>query len=111
MVIGPFLRRESVLQLRNVARGPYESEARCTDRIRFEGTPAGYGEWCGGGSSAIRITTGIFSTWRAAGITCEHELFVTPIALLSLSALFILAGWYHHHVAVPIATWFNGLAA
>ena len=56
----------------------------------------------GAGSSAIRITTGIFSTWRAAGITCEHELFVTSIALLSLSAVFILAGWYHNHVAVPV---------
>ena len=65
----------------------------------------------GAGSSAIRITTGIFSTWRAAGITCEHELFVTSIALLSLSALFILAGWYHHHVAVPSATWFNDVDA
>jgi len=43
----------------------------------------------GAGSSAIRITTDIFSTWRAAGITCEHELFVTSIALLSLSALFL----------------------
>ena len=41
------------------------------------------------GHLAIRITTDIFSTWRAAGITCEHELFVTSIALLSLSALFL----------------------
>jgi hypothetical protein len=38
-------------------------------------------------------------------------LFVTSIALLSLSALFILAGWYHHHVAVPVATWFNDVDA
>jgi photosystem I P700 chlorophyll a apoprotein A1 len=65
----------------------------------------------GAGSSAIRITTGIFSTWRAAGITCEHDLFVTSIALLSLSAVFILAGWYHNHVAVPGATWFNDVDA
>ena len=28
----------------------------------------------GAGSSAIRITTGIFSTWRAAGVTCDHEV-------------------------------------
>jgi len=46
-------------------------------------------------------------TWPAAGITCEHELFVTSIALLSLSALFILAGWYYQHVTVPVATWFD----
>jgi hypothetical protein len=44
MVIGTILRRGSVLQLRNVARGSCESEARCTDRIRFEGTPTGYRE-------------------------------------------------------------------
>lgn len=56
-------------------------------------------------SPVVGFTTGIFSTWRAAGITCEHELFVTSLSLLSLSALFILAGWYHHHVAVPVATW------
>ena len=58
----------------------------------------------GAGSSAIRITTGIFSTWRAAGITCEHELFVTSIALLSLAALFILAGWYHNHIVVALSS-------
>ena len=56
----------------------------------------------GAGSSAIRITT---------GITSDHELFVTSIALLSLSALFLLAGWYHQHVAVPVATWFNDVDA
>jgi photosystem I P700 chlorophyll a apoprotein A1 len=76
----------------------YGSKALLQDTVNGE---------TGGGSSAIRITTGIFSTWRAAGITCEHELFVTSIALLSLSALFILAGWYHSHVAVPVATWFD----
>ena len=80
----------------------YGSKALLQDTVNGE---------TGGGSSAIRITTGIFSTWRAAGITCEHELFVTSIALLSLSALFILAGWYHHHVAVPVATWFNDVDA
>ena len=80
----------------------YGSKALLQDTVNGE---------TGGGSSASRITTGIFSTWRAAGITCEHELFVTSIALLSLSALFILAGWYHHHVAVPVATWFNDVDA
>ena len=38
-------------------------------------------------------------------------MVVHHIALLSLSVLFILAGWYHHHVAVPAATWFNDVDA
>ena len=33
--------------------------------------------------------TGIFSTWRAAGITCEHELFVTSIGFTSNTSLAI----------------------
>jgi len=39
----------------------------------------------GAGSGAIRITTDIFSTWRAAGITCEHDLVTSllpPIDVL-----------------------------
>ena len=44
----------------------------------------------GAGSSAIRITTGIFSTWRAAGITCDRDFINLTSGLLSLSAVSLL---------------------
>jgi len=65
MVISTFLRRESVLQLRMwlmdsprvkpAAQIVYGSKALLQDTVNGE---------TGGGSSAIHITTGIFSTWR-----------------------------------------------
>jgi photosystem I P700 chlorophyll a apoprotein A1 len=80
----------------------YGSQALLQDNVNGE---------TGAGSSAIRITTGLFSIWRAAGITCDQELFVGAISFLSLAALFIAAGWYHNHVAVPRANWFNDIDA
>jgi len=69
----------------------------------------------GAGSGAIRITADIFSTWRAAGITCEHELFVTSATCLNdvdailnhhLAAVIGLGSlaWAGHlvHVSLPV---------
>ena len=65
----------------------------------------------GASSGGIRITSGLFHVWRSVGITGQASLFVTAIGCLVLSAVFLVAGWYHHHLAVPSTGWFNDVDA
>ena len=55
----------------------------------------------GSGSTGLRITSGLFSVWRGAGVAGESQLFYGAVAFLALSIVFAFAGWYHNHVAVP----------
>lgn len=61
----------------------------------------------GGGFSAIRITSGFFHLWRAAGILSEAQLFDTAIVALVAGWLMLGAGWFHYHRSVPTLAWFN----
>jgi hypothetical protein len=49
--------------------------------------------------------------WRAAGLVSYEQLFVVSIAFLLASLVFVVAGWYHHHRAVPMTSWFNDVDA
>jgi photosystem I P700 chlorophyll a apoprotein A1 len=61
----------------------------------------------GGGFSGIRVTSGWFQLWRSAGIMNESELYWTAIGGLVMSALMLVAGWFHFHVASPKLRWFG----
>ena len=61
----------------------------------------------GAGTLGLRVTSGIFEVWRAAGITTHVCLFGLSVATLALGMIFFVAGWYHFHVAVPSDAWFN----
>jgi photosystem I P700 chlorophyll a apoprotein A1 len=61
----------------------------------------------GGGVYGIRITSGFFGLWRAAGIVNEDELYWTSIGGLLLSGTLIFAGWLHYHKFAPKIEWFQ----
>ena len=65
----------------------------------------------GSGSAGLRITSGVFSVWHGAGITCISQLFAASTGFLVLSVIFSVAGWYHHHLARPEGRWFNDTEA
>ena len=44
-------------------------------------------------------------------VSLAKRLFVTAIGCLVLSAVFLVAGWYHHHLAAPSSGWFNDVDA
>lgn len=61
----------------------------------------------GGGFSGIRVTSGWFQMWRSCGIVNETELYWTALGGLFMSALMMLAGWFHYHKAAPKLEWFQ----
>ena len=63
----------------------------------------------GGGFEGIRITSGLFHLWRAAGITNEFQLLVTAIGGLVMAALCLFAGWFHYHKRAPKLEWFQNV--
>jgi photosystem I P700 chlorophyll a apoprotein A1 len=65
----------------------------------------------GAGTSGVRITSGLFSAWRGAGITSAEQLFIMSLAFLGFGGVCLDAGWFHHHVAIPSPAWFNDIDA
>ncbi len=65
----------------------------------------------GSGTAGLRVTSGLFSVWRAAGISSQSQLFGASVAFLALAVLLLVAGWYHHHLAQPEGRWFNDTEA
>ncbi|GAB4211603.1 MAG: photosystem I core protein PsaA [Synechococcales cyanobacterium] len=63
----------------------------------------------GGGFEGIRITSGLFHLWRAAGITNEFQLLCTAIGGLVMAGLMLFAGWFHYHKAAPKLEWFQNV--
>ncbi len=63
----------------------------------------------GGGFEGIRITSGLFHLWRAAGITNEFQLLVTAIGGLVMAGLCLFAGWFHYHKRAPKLEWFQNV--
>lgn len=59
--------------------------------------------------TAIRITSGVFHVWRAAGLMTGDQLFIAALGSLVLSVLTVLGGWYHYHSILPNGSWFNDL--
>lgn len=65
----------------------------------------------GGGAAGVRVTSGIFQAWMAAGVSSTDQLFTISWAFLAFALLSLAAGWWHHHCAVPQAIWFNDVDA
>jgi photosystem I P700 chlorophyll a apoprotein A1 len=65
----------------------------------------------GGGFSGIRITSGWFGLWRACGIINETELYAVAFGGLIMSAIMLVAGWFHYHKAAPRLEWFQNAEA
>jgi photosystem I P700 chlorophyll a apoprotein A1 len=65
----------------------------------------------GANSAGIRVTSGVFSVWRASGLTSSEQLFTVSLAFCVAALAFLVAGWYHHHRAVPTSAWFNDVDA
>ena len=63
----------------------------------------------GGGFEGIRITSGLFHLWRAAGITNEFQLLCTAIGGLVMAGLCLFAGWFHYHKRAPKLEWFQNV--
>ncbi|MEN9204216.1 MAG: photosystem I core protein PsaA [Thermostichales cyanobacterium BF4_bins_65] len=63
----------------------------------------------GDGFEGIRITSGLFHLWRAAGITNEFQLFCTAIGGLVMAGLMLFAGWFHYHKRAPKLEWFQNV--
>ena len=63
----------------------------------------------GGGFEGIRITSGLFHLWRAAGITNEFQLLFTAIGGLVMAGLCLFAGWFHYHKRAPKLEWFQNV--
>ncbi len=63
----------------------------------------------GGGFEGIRITSGFFHLWRAAGITSEFQLLCTAIGGLVMAGLMLFAGWFHYHKRAPKLEWFQNV--
>jgi photosystem I P700 chlorophyll a apoprotein A1 len=63
----------------------------------------------GGGFEGIRITSGLFHLWRAAGITNEFQLLCTAIGGLVMAGLMLFAGWFHYHKRAPKLEWFQNV--
>ncbi len=62
-------------------------------------------------SAGLQVTSGIFQVWRAWGMTSGEQLFALAIGTLLFGLLMLVAGWYHHHRAIPNAAWFNDVDA
>ena len=65
----------------------------------------------GAGSSGMRVTSGAFQAWRAAGLVSSEQLFAVSIACLTFALVLLVAGWFHHHKAMPTTAWFNDVDA
>jgi photosystem I P700 chlorophyll a apoprotein A1 len=63
----------------------------------------------GGGFEGIRITSGLFHMWRAAGITSEFQLWCTALGGLVMAGLMLHAGWFHYHKKAPKLEWFQNV--
>ena len=65
----------------------------------------------GASTAGLQVTSGIFQVWRAWGIVSGEQLFALALGALLFGLLMLVAGWYHHHRAVPNAAWFNDVDA
>nr|QIB71390.1 photosystem I P700 apoprotein A1 [Selaginella tamariscina] len=63
----------------------------------------------GGGFQGIQITSGLFQTRRASGITSELQLYSTAIGGLIFATPMLFAGWFHYHKAAPQLAWFQNV--
>jgi len=63
----------------------------------------------GGNFQGIQITSGFFQIWRAEGVTTQQQLYYIALGSLAMSALMLIAGWFHYHKAAPKLEWFQNV--